>query len=59
MSTPQPSAPTSLRITRTFAAPREKVFQAWTDPQALAKWFAPSAEFQTRIPTFELRVGGA
>ena len=59
MSTQQAAAPTSLRITRTFAAPREKVFQAWTDPQALAKWFAPSADFQTRIPKFELRVGGA
>jgi len=59
MSPPQTAAPpTSLRITRTFAAPREKVFQAWTDPKALAKWFAPSAEFQTRIPKFELRVGG-
>ena len=59
MSTPQQAAPISLRMTRNFDAPRERVFQAWTDPKALAKWFAPTAEFQTRIPKFELRVGGA
>ncbi|HEX7252976.1 MAG TPA: SRPBCC domain-containing protein [Thermoanaerobaculia bacterium] len=59
MSTPQQNAPISLRMTRTFDAPRERVFQAWTEPEALAKWFAPTAEFQTRIPKFELRVGGA
>jgi uncharacterized protein YndB with AHSA1/START domain len=59
MSTPQPAVANSLRITRTFAAPRERVFAAWTDPKALAKWLAPTAEFQTRIPRFELRLGGA
>ena len=59
MSTPQQAAPISLRITRSFAASRAKVFQAWTDPKAFAKWMAPSAEFQTRIPKFELRVGGS
>jgi uncharacterized protein YndB with AHSA1/START domain len=59
MSTPQPAAPISLRVTRILAAPREKVFQAWTDPKALAKWFAPTGEYETRIPKLELRVGGA
>jgi uncharacterized protein YndB with AHSA1/START domain len=28
-------------ITRTFNAPRELVFEAWTDPAHLQKWFAP------------------
>ncbi|MBL8994672.1 MAG: SRPBCC domain-containing protein [Spirochaetia bacterium] len=28
-------------ITRTFNAPRDKVFKAWTDPAELKKWFAP------------------
>jgi len=59
MSTLQPAEATSLRMKRTFAAPREKVFAAWTDPKALAKWFAPNEQFETRIPKFELRVGGA
>ena len=31
----------SLRIERSFAAPRDRVFSLWTDPQAVAKWFLP------------------
>lgn len=35
-----PSTPTaSLRIQRTFHAPREKVFEAWTRAEALKSWF--------------------
>jgi len=32
---------TSLRLERSFSAPRQKVFRLWTDPQAVAKWFLP------------------
>ncbi len=28
-------------ITREFAAPRELVFKAWTDPELLVKWWGP------------------
>lgn len=49
---------TTLRITRTFAAPREKVFRAWTDPKELKRWFAPSDDFSTPIAEVDLRVGG-
>lgn len=31
-----------VRITRTFDAPRELVFQAWLDPDQLAEWLAPA-----------------
>ncbi len=41
--------PTSLRLTRTFAAPREEVFRAWVEPQALKSWFAPSDGFETPV----------
>ena len=58
MATATDKAPTRLRVSRIFAAPREKVFRAWTDPQALKKWFAPSDKFVTRIPELDLRVGG-
>jgi uncharacterized protein YndB with AHSA1/START domain len=58
MATATDEAPTRLRVSRIFAAPREKVFRAWTDPQALKKWFAPSDKFVTRIPELDLRVGG-
>ena len=29
----------SLQLKRTFKAPREKVFEAWTKPEALKQWF--------------------
>jgi uncharacterized protein YndB with AHSA1/START domain len=31
-----------VRITRTFAAPRELVFRAWLDPDQVAAWMAPA-----------------
>lgn len=33
---------TELVITRDFAAPRALVFRAFTDPDQLARWFAPA-----------------
>lgn len=30
-----------LVITRTFHAPRELVFKAWTDPELMAQWWGP------------------
>ena len=30
-----------LTIVRVFDAPREAVWQAWTDPEPLAQWFGP------------------
>lgn len=30
-----------LTITRTFDAPRELVWRAWTDPKLVAKWWGP------------------
>lgn len=50
-------APLESIITRTINAPRELVFEAWTNPEHLAKWFGP------RIFTAEAEVdpreGGA
>ena len=46
-------------ITRVFDAPRELVFQAWTDPDQVAQWFGPE-RFDTPRESVEidLRVGG-
>lgn len=30
-----------LNLRRTFKAPRDRVFRAWTDPERLAKWWGP------------------
>jgi uncharacterized protein YndB with AHSA1/START domain len=47
-----------LRLARHFKAPRQAVFRAWTDPQALAAWFGPEG-VQTRNVEVDLRPGGA
>ncbi len=47
----------SLRIESHIKAPRAKVYEAWTKPDILAKWFAPGA----RTPAAEVldvRPGG-
>jgi uncharacterized protein YndB with AHSA1/START domain len=46
-------------ITRVFDAPRDLVFQAWTDPDHVAQWFGPEG-FDTprETVTIDLRVGG-
>jgi uncharacterized protein YndB with AHSA1/START domain len=38
MASPESRPDFTLQIRRTFAAPREKVFAAWTDPAQLEKW---------------------
>ena len=44
-------------ITRTFKAPRTRVWNAWTTPEALAQWFGPKGSTGT-ILAFDLRPGG-
>jgi uncharacterized protein YndB with AHSA1/START domain len=58
MSPTQASPQIVLQLRRTFAAPRERVFRAWTDPKELALWFAPSPDFTITVPALDLRVGG-
>ena len=48
----------ALRLTRRFAAPRQKVFDAWTRPEALKQWWCPSGWIPGRFEV-DLRVGGA
>jgi uncharacterized protein YndB with AHSA1/START domain len=49
---------TVLRLTRTFPAPRERVFAAWTDPQLLRKWWAAQHGWQTSAADVDLRREG-
>lgn len=59
--TPAPAGPQDqqVAITRTFNAPRQTVFDAWTDPAQVAKWWGPDG-FHTPPESVEvdLRVGG-
>ena len=48
----------TLKITRTYAAPREKVFRAWTDSEVMKKWFAPSNDFTVPEVQVDAKVGG-
>lgn len=58
MATTKPGAEATLVVARTFAAPREQVFRAWTDPEELKKWWAAGPGFTTPIAEVDLRIGG-
>lgn len=49
---------TSLRIERTFDAPSEEVFDAWTNPEVLRRWWRPNPAWVTPVAEVDLRVGG-
>lgn len=46
-----------LVFSRELNAPREKVWNAWTDPAQLARWWGPTG-FTTTTSAHELRPGG-
>ena len=58
MATPKSETQNSLRITRTLAATRAKVWQAWTDRKARTRWFAPSEQYSTVVPELDVKAGG-
>ena len=58
MATPQSQQGISLELRRTFAAPRDRVFRAWTDAKEFALWFHPTADHSTIISELNLKVGG-
>jgi uncharacterized protein YndB with AHSA1/START domain len=51
-------APRELVLTRLIDAPRELVFQAWTDPRHLAQWWGPQ-HFTNAVCEVDPRPGGA
>jgi uncharacterized protein YndB with AHSA1/START domain len=44
-------------LSRVLSAPRERVFDAWTELAHLSKWFGPKG-FTTRTYEFDFRLGG-
>lgn len=51
-------SPLELRLQRRFDAPVERVWRAWTDPQALMRWFGPAGTQRVLLAETDVRVGG-
>jgi uncharacterized protein YndB with AHSA1/START domain len=51
------TADREIVITRIVDAPRELVWQAWTEPQCIALWWGPNG-FRTTIHEMSVTVGG-
>jgi len=47
-----------VRIERAFAASAEEVFDAWTSPEVMRRWFHPAFDWATPEAEVDLRVGG-
>ena len=47
-----------LVLTRVLNAPRDKVYQCWTQPELLKQWFAP-LPWTTPLAELDVRPGGA
>ena len=53
------SPATTLRIRRVFNAPRERLFQAWTDPKKMTEWFCHAKpELIGNLVVMDVRPGG-
>ncbi len=51
------TADREIVATRVFDAPRELVFQMWTDPRHVAQWWGPNG-FTSTIQEMDVRPGG-
>jgi uncharacterized protein YndB with AHSA1/START domain len=52
------SAGQSLEVRRNIAAPPAAVYDAWTKPEILTRWFSPSTDHSVIVHQAESRVGG-
>jgi len=53
-----PTADREIATSRVFDAPRDLVWQAWTDPKHLARWYGPNG-FTVTTHEIDVRPGGA
>ena len=49
----------TLQMERTYDAPAEKVFDAWTSEEVMRRWWHASHDWETPVAEVDLRVGGA
>ena len=47
-----------LRIERTYEAPAERVFEAWTSEEVMRRWFHGRRDMETPVAEVDLRIGG-
>ncbi len=48
----------SLVLARSYPVAPEKVWRAWTDPQALKRWWGPGGPQGVALAQLDVRVGG-
>lgn len=48
----------ALELEHRYAAPREHVFEAWTNPEVLKRWWA-AASWETPLAEIDAREGGS
>ena len=56
--TDTPLSERELVLTRLIAAPRAKLYRAWTEPELLKQWFAP-LPYTTPVAELDVRAGGS
>jgi uncharacterized protein YndB with AHSA1/START domain len=49
----------TLRLQRTYEAPADAVFDAWTSEEVLRRWWHTERGYETSAAEVDLRVGGA
>ena len=49
----------ALELTHRFDAPRERVFDAWTNPDVLRRWWAAGPTWDTPLAEVDAREGGS
>jgi uncharacterized protein YndB with AHSA1/START domain len=48
----------ALHLVRRYPVAPEKVWRAWTDPQALSRWWGPDAGNRASLAQLDVRPGG-
>ena len=53
----EPSPLALVQVSRTYPAPRERVFRAWTEPEAVKRWFGTRGTIVDSVES-DVRPGG-
>jgi uncharacterized protein YndB with AHSA1/START domain len=58
MTDPATQSPTTLRIERAYEHPAQAVFDAWTNPEVMRRWWHAEPNWDTPHAEADLRLGG-